>query len=379
MTNGNYDAVVVGAGVIGLAHAYALARRGLRVLVVERHARAQGASVRNFGMIWPIGQPAGPLRDLALRSRALWLDLLREAGLWHEATGSLHLAYREDEACVLDEFARAAGEDLPCALLGPDAIRERAPRVRAENLLRGLWSPTELCIDPREVIARLPEYLARAHGVRFEFGQTVVGYDPPNVRAGRVSWTTERLFVCSGDDLETLYPSVLQESGIVRCKLQMMRTEPVGNGPRLGPMLAGGLTLRHYRSFEICPSLPALKERVARESPEFDRYGIHVMAAQNGRGELVLGDSHEYGDAIEPFDKSRIEELILAYLQTFLDLSDVRIASRWHGVYAKHPEAPYYLARPEPGVTVVSGVGGAGMTISLALAERVVQAELGEN
>ena len=69
---------------------------------------------------------------------------------------------------------------------------------------------------------------------------------------------------------------------------------------RLGPMLAGGLTLRHYRGFEAAP--PALSERLERELPEHVRYGVHVLVSQNGRGELVLGDSHEYDDDIQPFD-----------------------------------------------------------------------------
>ncbi len=96
---------------------------------------------------------------------------------------------------------------------------------------------------------------------------------------------------------------------------------------------------------------------MAREQPEFDRYGIHVMASQNGRGELVIGDSHEYDERIEPFDKPEIDRLILDYLDTFLAAPDLRIAARWHGIYARHPRDAYFVARPAPGVTMVDGRG----------------------
>src|SRR5262245_45471435 len=82
-----YDVAIAGAGVLGLAHAYHLARRGLRVIVFERHPRASGASIRNFGMLWPIGQPQGPLYELARRSLQHWLYVLRESNLWHDPCG----------------------------------------------------------------------------------------------------------------------------------------------------------------------------------------------------------------------------------------------------------------------------------------------------
>lgn len=123
-----FDDAVVGAGIVGLAHAYHLARRGRRVAVFERSPRACGASIRNFGMLWPIGQPPGPLARLALRSREIWLEVLTAAGLWHDKVGSLHLAYNADEAAVLEEFAgRAAGTGLDLALLSPAEVVRRVP------------------------------------------------------------------------------------------------------------------------------------------------------------------------------------------------------------------------------------------------------------
>jgi glycine/D-amino acid oxidase-like deaminating enzyme len=129
------------------------------------------------------------------------------------------------------------------------------------------------------------------------------------------------------------------------------------------------LTLRHYRNFEICPSLPALKRRVAVETPELDRYGIHVMASQNNVGSVILGDSHEYDDDIEPFDKSLIDDLLLRELRSVISLPDWTLSERWHGVYVKHPTAPIFTAEPLPNVFVRTGTGGAGMTMSFGLAE----------
>lgn len=77
-----------------------------------------------------------------------------------------------------------------------------------------------------------------------------------------------------------------------------------------------------------------------------DRLGIHVLVSQNGRGELTIGDSHEYGEEIEPFDKTEIDEWVLGYLKTFLDAPGLQIASRWHGTYVKHKSEPYIVIHP---------------------------------
>ena len=144
------------------------------------------------------------------------------------------------------------------------------------------------------------------------------------------------------------------------------------------PALAGGLTLRFYPSFKICDTLGALQKRVAEELPEYDRWGIHVMASPAANGGITIGDSHEYGLGVDVFNREEVNDLILRYLGTFAQFPDAAIAERWHGVYAKHPSAPYFTAEPEPGVLVVTGLGGAGMTLSLGLAELLTAEHLGD-
>lgn len=366
------DLVVVGGGIVGLAHALAAADRGWKVAVLERDARAVGASCRNFGMVWPIGQPAGERLDLALRSRELWLSAAARAGFWIDACGSLHLARREDEARVLHEFLeRLPGGLEGCEWWTPTRTVERAPGARPEGLLGALHSPHELCVDPREAVLALTAWLVEAPGVEVHPGTSVVHVEPERVRAsdGR-EWRAERVLVASGSDLETLFPEALGALGLTRCKLQMMRTVPQPDGWRTGPHLAGGLTLRHYESFASCPGREALARRVAEETPELDRHGIHVMVSQNGRGEAVLGDSHEYGAVFGPDCSAEIDELVLRELRDLVQLPDWTIAARWYGVYARHPREPWIELEPAPGVRAVTALGGAGMTLSLGLAER---------
>ncbi len=364
------DIAVVGGGILGLAHAFVLARSHKRVVLFERGRSATGASVRNFGMIWPIGQPAGEMHQMALRSRELWFEALNATRLSFRPTGSLHVAHHPDEAEVLREFAEIgppAGYE--CCWLNTAEASRRSQALESENLQGALWSGTEMTVDPRDFAAAFGAYL-RETGVECRYGSAVKKIELPVVETSQERWEVDSAIVCTGDDFETLYPEVFAGSGLTRCKLQMMRTGPQPGGWQLGPALAAGLTLRFYKAFAICSTLARLKARVAAEKPEYDQWGIHVLASQTSDGAITLGDSHEYGLEAGVFDRTSIDDLILKEARTFLRLPCWHIAERWHGVYALHPERPFFEAEPAPGVRIVTAPGGSGMTLSFGLAER---------
>jgi D-hydroxyproline dehydrogenase subunit beta len=371
MSKPGVDVAIVGAGILGLAHAWLAAKAGKSVVVFERNPRAAGASVRNFGMIWPIGQPAGAMLALALRSRELWLQILGDAKLPCRETGSLHVAYRADEAAVIKEFAeRGPVLGYICQWFEPCEVLKQSHAVQPEGLAGGLWSSTELTVDPRQILKELPAFLSERYQVQFHYGCAVNSIAHPALSTSSGEWHAETIIVCGGEDFTTLYPEHYSASGLTRCKLQMLRTVPQRGGWQLGPSLAAGLTLRFYPAFQVCETLPALSSRIAEETPDYDRWGIHALVSQTADGALTLGDSHEYGLAVDVFNKEEIDDLILGYTRQFLRAPDLRIAERWHGVYAKHPEKPLVVMHPQQGVRIVASPGGSGMTLSFGVAEQ---------
>ncbi|MBL7758493.1 MAG: TIGR03364 family FAD-dependent oxidoreductase, partial [Chitinophagaceae bacterium] len=294
-------AIVIGAGIVGLATARALAMRGYRVQVIDRSPQALGASIRNFGMIWPIGQPDGQLYERAMLSRRIWKDVCREAGIWYDKVGSLHLAYESDEWQVLEEL-RERFQHRNYLLLDAAETANSSPAVVREGLRGSLYSPDEMIVDPRAAIARIPAWLTERWGVRFVWGQAVTDVAYPAVYAGNNEWEADEIYVCSGADFETLYPHLFASAPITKCKLQMMRLAPQPGNWRIGPALCGGLSLLHYKSFEAAGSLAQLRERIAQQLPQYLQWGIHVMVSQNQEGALTVGDSHEYGAGHDPFD-----------------------------------------------------------------------------
>jgi D-hydroxyproline dehydrogenase subunit beta len=371
MIRNSADIGIVGGGIVGLAHAYHALKKGYRVVMFERDEYPVGASIRNFGLIWPIGQFPGEDWARAMRSRRHWIDIAHEAGIWLNPNGSLHLAYEQDELGVLDEFYqlyRQADSDL--SLVGKAKVLACSPVVKSDGLKGGLISGTEMTVNPRDAIGKITSYLQEKFGMVLCRGTVVTGISLPVLHTSRGEWLVSKVFVCSGADFETLYPEAFGHS-LSKCKLQMMKGR-ARTSLSIGPTLCGGLTLRHYKSFSQCATLGQLSTRLDAEDIRWARNGIHVMLAQNHEGDLIIGDSHHYGRSFEPFDSEEVAKLILSYLARFANIEGMEIVERWHGVYSKINDDVAFINEVEPDVTIVTALGGAGMTLSFGLAEDII-------
>jgi FAD dependent oxidoreductase TIGR03364 len=367
------EAIVVGAGIAGLAMARALAMQGYRVKVIEKDHHAVGASIRNFGMVWPIGQPTGELYDTAKRSAAIWKEACAGAGLFCDPVGSFHLAYHDDEVKVLEELYEIYRAERPLKLMKPDDVIQRSDAVEPGGLLLGLYSADELIVDPRQAISSLPSFFQEKYGIEFIWNKQVITVEEGSVHTLDQVYRAHLVIVCSGANFENIFPEIAAGHHATKCKLQMMRFVAQPDNWRIGPALCGGLSLIHYNSFKAASSLNNLRKRYEDEMPEYLRWGIHVMVSQNGRGELTIGDSHEYGGTHDPFDKHFINQLILKYLARFARFRENQVLESWNGVYTKLTDgSPYFFIEAKPGVFVFNGLGGAGMTLSFGLAEKLV-------
>lgn len=373
---GRYDLVVVGGGVIGLGAAYAGLRRGLRVLVVERGAEANGASVRNFGHLCVTPQ-TGVARRHGLAARELWLRLARDAGVWLRESGTLVVARAADELAVLEELAaaRAGAGDAPelprgraeVELLDAAAIAARLP-IPAGSALGGALLPLDLQANPRQALAAITTHL-RERGVEFRFRTAVGAVEPGRVVTSRGEVAAERIVIATNHDVDQLFPEVAEELGIVRCGLDMLRVSAELSRPLDAPLLTGWSLLR-YSGFAATPAVTALRERLHGERPDLAALDLNQMYTQLPDGSLIVGDTHYRGAAVTPFQPEAAAEALLEEFETLFGAAP-RVLERWQGVYASARDE-FLDLEARPGVHLAAATTGIGMTTGLGLAEHVV-------
>lgn len=369
MSEETFDVAIVGAGIVGLAHALAAARLGRRVVVLDRDAQANGASIRNFGFVTVTGQERGRTWRRARRSREVWAEIAEPAGIKIEQHGLAMVAQRPEAQAVLEAFM-ATDMAERCRWLGAVEARNRLGGMRPAHLRGALFSEIDLRVESRTAIPALTRWLAASHGVVFRHGVAVhdVGTGRLETSAGPVRATT--IVVCPGDDLTTLFPEVLAGAGLTRCKLQMMRLAPPGY--RLPATVMSDLSLVRYLGYAALPEAAALRQRLEAEQPDQLANGIHLIVAQSADGSLVVGDSHHYAATPDPFALAEIERLILAEFEAVFGPAPP-VIERWTGTYAA-ADRHSLVETPMTGVRLVTVTSGTGASTAFALAEEVIGA-----
>ncbi|MFN4170610.1 MAG: TIGR03364 family FAD-dependent oxidoreductase [Pseudorhodobacter sp.] len=363
-----FDLAIVGAGILGLAHALAAARRGLRVVVIDRDAQANGASIRNFGFVVVTGQTPGEDRARALRSRDVWLEMAAAADIPVLHRGLIVAARRPEAMAVLEAFATGA-EGEGCRLMTRADLLTAQPELDGPALAGGLMSPHELRVDSRLALPRLTEHLRHAHGVEFRFNTAVTAIAPPVVETSAGPVRARRVVICPGDDLTGLCADRIAAHGVTRCKLQMLRLADPGF--RLKAGVITDLSLLRYGGFAGLPQAVALRARLEAEQPQMLANGIHMIAVQDGDGALVVGDSHHYGTTPDPFGSDAVDAMILEEFAAVFGPRAARITARWTGTYSSARVSAFRDA-PGPDVRLVMVTSGTGASTGFAISEETV-------
>jgi FAD dependent oxidoreductase TIGR03364 len=360
--------VIVGGGILGTMHAVSARQRGFRVVHLERELTGRGASVRNFGLVWVSGRAPGPELDLALRARQRWAEITADVPeVGFRPAGSLTLAADDTELALMKEAsARPDAAQRGFEILDPPAARALNPALAGE-FAGALHCRQDAIVEPRAAAAALRAHLAESPGYVWLPGREAVAVAPRTVRDHTGQWHRgDLVVVCSGAAYTGLagpHLAAYPEPPLRRVRLQMLQTRPFP-GP-VTTAVADGDSMRYYPAFDL-PGRRALPP----QPPVAARQRAQLLLVQRRDGSLTIGDTHEYD---EPFgfdvDEDAYDHL-RARAEHLLGTALPPTQRRWAGVYSQvTTDELYHRSELAPGVVLVTGPGGRGMTCSPAIAE----------
>lgn len=365
-----YDVVIVGGGIVGLGVALAATKAQKTVCVIDRDARANGASIRNFGFITISGQKAGAHWARARRSRDIWAEVADLAGIQVLQRGLVMPAYRPEACDVLHGFL-ATDMGAGCRLLSRDEAIAKLPPLRQDGLLDVLYSPHELRVESREALPKIAAWLEKHHGVEFRWCTAArdVTADGVVTAAGMVKG--ESIVVCPGDDFSTLFPELIASRDLTKCTLQMLRMT-AANMPVFASAMMSDHSLARYEGFAQLECAQPLIARLDAEAAAIRAAGVHLITVQSADGSLIVGDSHSYGPQPDPFARADFDDLILQVFDEVLDLPARKVTERWCGSYTSSATRTILVERPAQNIRLVMVTGGTGASTGFALAEQVI-------
>lgn len=132
------------------------------------------------------------------------------------------------------------------------------------------------------------------------------------------------------------------------------------------------LGLVRYLGYAELPEAASLRARLEAEQMDALSNGIHLIVVQSADGSLVVGDSHHYGETVDPFAPEHVDRLILDEFDAVLDIPGHTVSERWIGTYASAPDRLMLIDRPADNVRIVIVTSGTGASTGFAIGEEVV-------
>jgi glycine oxidase len=339
-----FDVVVVGAGVIGLATAFELRRRGAEVAVVETASAAgTGATRVAGGMLAPVGEldfGEPELLEINRRSAALYPDFVAavEEITGHDTgyrqLGGLHVALDRDEAA---ELKRVLDLQLSLGLdskwLGPGASRELEPGLHP-GLNGSVLVQGDGVVDPRALSAALVEALSQM-GVPVTFSAEVTSLATADSGAqGERRASGVRL----SDGRTISAPTVIAAGGAESGRSEWL---PEADRPPVRPVKGQVAELRGDPSDPICSRIVA-SERV------------YLVPRTDGR--VIVGATVEEMGYDTTVTAGGVHELLREAYRLLPDVAELKFIEVTAGLRPGTPDnLPVVGPASTPGLLVATG------------------------
>jgi L-2-hydroxyglutarate oxidase LhgO len=357
------DAVVIGAGVIGLAVARALASKGREVMVLEAegaigsHTSSRNSEVIHAGIYYPTGSLKALL---CVRGKAALYEYCEAAGVAHARLGKLIVATRDDEIPTLDRLAaqaRANGVDDLVFLTGAEA-RALEPAV---TCVGALLSPSTGIIDSHGLMSALRRDAERD-------GAKVVLNTP--VMAGRITDRGVELSIGGVDPTTVLCESLVNAAGLRAPEV----AAAIAGVPR--PTIPPAFYAKgHY--FVLQGRSPV--SRLVYPVPVTGGLGVHVTLDLSGQARF--GPDVSWIEGIDyAFDESRAPAFYAAARRYLPSIVDGSLSPGYTGIRPKLGPAQaapqdFAIRGPRdhgiPGLVNLFGIESPGLTAALAIADLV--------
>jgi len=346
MSRASYDAIIVGAGIVGAACADELARRGLRVAVVDREIVGSGATAAGMGHVVVMDDSEAQFA-LTRYSQQLWQALKPELpdDVEYEQCGTIWVAADEEEmAEVRRKQEYYATRGVPTEVLDAQGLKQLEPNLRG-GMAGGLLVPEDAVVYP-PCAARFLIERAQSRGAEVRLGASV-----PEIGQGRarLSDGSEISAAVSVNAAGAWAPEITPGLEIKKRKGHLLITDRYPG------------FLRHQ--------LVELGYLKSAHSVSSDSVAFNVQPRRTGQ--ILIGSSRQYGAEHKDVDHNLLARMLqraAEYMPALGQMSAVRV---WTGFRAATPDK-LPLIGPWPGdksVFLATGHEGLGITTSLGTAK----------